>query len=109
MLKERDIALPVGERPDDVELRFGVSGPEVGAKLNHGTWHRNSVQTVQWWNVPPIFARVVSIGFHLSLGLKHETGGLTMRLVGKKALVTGAARGIGRAIAETFVSEGADV
>ncbi len=33
----------------------------------------------------------------------------TMRLKGKKALVTGAARGIGHAIAGAFVSEGAEV
>ena len=31
------------------------------------------------------------------------------RLLGKKALITGAARGIGRAFAETYVQEGAEV
>ena len=32
-----------------------------------------------------------------------------MRLEGKKAFITAAAQGIGRAIAETFVKEGASV
>ena len=34
---------------------------------------------------------------------------MTGRLQGKKALVTAAAQGIGRAIAEKFVAEGASV
>ena len=33
----------------------------------------------------------------------------TMRLQGRKALITGASRGIGRGIAEVFADEGADV
>ena len=32
-----------------------------------------------------------------------------MRLEGKKAFITAAAQGIGRAISETFIAEGADV
>ena len=32
-----------------------------------------------------------------------------MRLKGKKAFITAAAQGIGRAISETFIAEGADV
>ena len=34
---------------------------------------------------------------------------MDLKLKGKKAIVTGASRGIGRAIAETLADEGADV
>jgi 3-hydroxybutyrate dehydrogenase len=38
-----------------------------------------------------------------------SNGGKTMRLKNKKAIVTGAASGIGKAIAQDFADEGADI
>ena len=61
----------------------------------------------------------VSLDFGLSCGTEHcrfhvagraeLMGGLMSRLNGKIAVVSGAASGIGAAIARTFVGEGADV
>lgn len=53
-----------------------------------------------------LILRAASIVFSLPLVLKHPTMKL---LEGKTALITGASRGIGRAVALVFAREGADV